>query len=164
MFILRKIVIGTFSNFVNSFVVLFPNQTKVKGTRTSFLTNLNEQIDLSFFPREPKNMHLLNLGRKSNLLFATSISVFANLSLKWQYGIYAFSCFKFITGFWPPKEFYKEYVAYKLPFGWLNFSNGSLLQHFFTSNFTNFFLLDSLLVGKGFLTDKVLNEIEFCIL
>ena len=61
------------------FEVLVPNQSKDKGTCTSFLTNRSEQTALNFFPRELKNMHLLSLVCTCTLLFATCISDFSNL-------------------------------------------------------------------------------------
>ena len=58
---------------------MVPNQSRGKGTRTSFLNNESEQIALSFFPRELKNMRLLSLASTCSLFFATRNSDFADL-------------------------------------------------------------------------------------
>ena len=60
------------------FVELLPNQSKGKGTCTSFLTNGREQITLNFFPRELKNM-LLKVWIAHVISFLQHISDFANL-------------------------------------------------------------------------------------
>ena len=81
--------------------------------------------------------------------------------LKWQYGIHAFSCFKFIAGLWSQSFFFtRNMLLTNSHFdGWL-----PSLTFFLPPVPTIRLLLDSLLVGKGFLTEKVLNEMELCIL
>ena len=78
-------------------------------------------------------MHLLSLACTCTLLFATCISDFANLlfwsGMKWHTCIQLLQIYHWSLA--PILLFYKEYVAYKLPFWWLNFSDGSLLQYFF---------------------------------
>ena len=85
-------------------------------------------------------------------------------NLRWQYGIYAFSCFKFITGLWPLSFFFTgNNLLTNYPFNGWTFLMVPLFNISFTSVSAIVHLLDSLLVGKEFLTVKVLNVMKFCI-
>ena len=147
-------------------MLLVPNQSKGKGTRTSFLTNGSEQIALNFFPREMKNMHLVSLVCTCNLLFATCISDFANLpfwsgNMEYTYSVASnlslvfgphFFCLQRISCLQTP------YLIAEL-FWWLPSSIFPL-----SPVSPILVLLDSLLGGKGLLTEKTLNEMKFFIL
>ena len=140
MFILRKIVIGTFNNFVNM-VVLISNQSKGKGTRTSFLTNGGEQIALNFFPREPKNMHLLSLVCICKPLFATCISDFSNLPF-WSgdmgYIQLVASILSLVFGPLPSSLFFtRNKFLTNSPFDGWTFLIAPFFNLYFTSSFTN---------------------------
>ena len=91
---------------------------------------------------------------------------FCKLSiLKWQYGIYAFSCFKFITGLWPTSFFFtRNKLLTNSPYDGWTFLMDLFFNISFTSSSTNSSPFWLTIVGKGFLTEKVLNEVGFCIL
>ena len=88
---------------------------------------------------------------------------FCKLSiLKWKYGIYAFSCFKFISGLWPRSFFFTRNKLLELD-GW-TFLMAFFFNISFTSSSTNFSPSWLTIVRKRYLTEKVLNEVGFCIL
>ena len=82
--------------------------------------------------------------------------------LKWQYGTYAFSCFKFITVLWFPSFFFTgNKLLTNSPFdGWT-----FLIAHFVNIYFTSSFINSSpfwLTIGSERTFDwKVLNDISF---
>ena len=149
-----------------AFLTIFLMFGKGKGTRTSFLTIGSKQLALNFFSRELKNMRLLSLACACNLLFATWISDFANppfWSGKMGYRHTVVSNLSLVFGPYP--SFLEGISFVQTPFlmdkllWWLP----SLT--FLLPPFSPILpLLDSLLVGKGFLTEEVLNERKFCIL
>ena len=58
--------------------------------------------------------------------------------LKWQYGIYAFSCFKFITVLWPPSSFFTgNKLLRNSPFDGLTFLIAPFFNIYFTPSFIN---------------------------
>ena len=88
---------------------------------------------------------------------------FCKLSiLKWKYGIYAFSCFKFISGLWLRSFFFTRNKLLELD-GW-TFLMAFFFNISFTSSSTNSSPSWLTIVGKRFLTENVLNEVGFCIL
>ena len=133
--------------------VLVQNQSKGKGARASFLTSESERTALNVFPRELKNMHLLSLACTCNLLFATRISDFANL-LFWSDNMgYMHSVASNLSlVFDPHPSFLQGISCLQTPllivefFGWLF----PVSTHYW--------------LGREFLTEKVLNEMEFRIL
>ena len=148
--------------------VLVQNQSKGKGARASFLTSESERTALNVFPRELKNMHLLSLACTCTLHFATCISDFANKTsiLKWHDVAYMNSVASNLSlVFGPHPSFLQGISCLQTPlfmvelFWWLPSSTFLLPP---VSPILP--LLNSLLVGEGFLTKIVLNEMEFCIL
>ena len=130
---------------------LVPHQSKSKETCTSFLTNEREKIALS-------------LVCTCNLLFATCISDFAHLPF-WSDNMgYIHSVASNLSLLFDLHPSFLQGLSYlQTPllmvelFWWLPLATFLLRP---VSPILS--LLDSLLVGKGFLTENILNEMEFC--
>ena len=121
---------------------------------------------MNFFPRALKNIHVLSLVCKSNILFPICIWYFANLPFWSGDTGYIHSVASNLSlVFGPHPSFLQGISCLQTPlfmvelFWWLPSSTFLLPP---VSPILP--LLNSLLVGEGFLTKMVLNEMEFCIL
>ena len=161
MFVLRKIVIGTFNNFCR--YSWFWPKTKQRQRNLYKFPNLWKRTNCLFYPRELKYVHLLSLVCTCNPVFATCISNFANLPF-WSGNMghmhSYISNLSLVFGTHP--SILQGIICLQTSvlmvelFWWLPSSTFLLPP---TSPILD--LLDSLMVGKGFLTEMKWNLVSF---